>query len=229
MKNIFSISALTSILVFAVILSSCSDGGSDLAIAGLNGSISSVTEQQFEAVHKDDNWVTGTPGLYGHRITEYDEEGNDVKSIALTHNGDTIGYTSVRREDGEKVEEVFHSIRDGRTTRTLMERISDEEINFEVWEGERLHYEGASYFDSKGRLISQVRVVNEREVTNHFEYDKEFMVKSFQEELTGEITGTQLYEYVEFDEKGNWTKRLIYLTEDRIVPEVITTRSYRYR
>ncbi len=211
------------------ILSSCSGGDSDLAKSGLKGNISSVIEHQFEAVHKDDGWVEGRPGMYGHRIIQYDAEGNYVKSLALTYAGDTIGYTTVRWEDGEKVEEVFHSLVDGRTTRTIMERVNEKQVNFEVWEGETLHFEGASYFDSRGRLVSQVRVVDERQVINHFVYDKGFMVKSFQEELTGEISGTQLFEYIEFDDEGNWTKRLIYPTEDRIVPEVITTRTYHYR
>ncbi|MCP4312189.1 MAG: hypothetical protein GY790_13065 [Bacteroidetes bacterium] len=212
-----------------LILGSCSGGDTDVAKSGLKGDISSVTEHQYEAVHKNDSWETGKPGMYGHRIIQYDAEGNYVKSLALTHNGDTIGYTIVRKENGEKVEEAFHSLMDGRTTRTLMERVSDKQVNFEVWEGESLHYEGASYFDSKGRIVSQVRVVDEREVTNHFVYDKALMVKSFQKELSGEVSGTQLYEYTKFDENGNWTKRLIYLTDDRIVPEVITTRSYQYR
>ena len=136
--------------------------------------------------------LQGRPGMYGHRIIQYDAEGNYVKSLALNYAGDTIGYTTVRRENGEKVEEVFHSLLDGRTTRTIMERVNEKQVNFEVWEGETLHFEGASYFDSRGRLVSQVRVVDEREVINHFVYDKGFMVKSFQEELTGEISGTQL-------------------------------------
>lgn len=212
-----------------VIMSSCSGGDSDLAKSGLKGNISSVIEHQFEAVHKDDGWVEGRPGMYGHRIIQYDAEGNYVKSLALNYANDTVGYTTVRWEDGEKVEEVFHSQVDGRTTRTIMERVNEKQVNFEVWEGETLHFEGASYFDSRGRLVSQVRVVDERQVINHFVYDKGFMVKSFQEELTGEISGTQLFEYIEFDDEGNWTKRLIYPTEDRIVPEVITTRTYHYR
>lgn len=217
------------LIVLAIFLASCSGENSDLDKAGLKGDISRVIEHQYEAVHKNDGWEPGKPGLYGHKVVEYDSEGKYVKSLALTHKGDTIGYTRVRWEDGEKVEESFHSLVNGRSTRTLMERVSDEQLNFEVWEGETLHYEGAAFMDSKGRTLSQVTVVDEREVTNHYEYDKDLLVKTYQEELSGEITGTQLYEYTEFDEKGNWTRRLIYLTEDRIVPELITTREYVYR
>ena len=209
---------IKSILVFTlfVILSSCSGGDSDLAKSGLTGNISSVIQHTYEAVHKDDGWHTGRPGVYGHRITQYDAEGNYVKSLALSHSGDTVGYTTVRKDNG-------------RTTRTIMEKVDEGQVNFEVWEGETLHYEGASFFDSRGRLVRQVRVVENREVMNHFVYDKGLMVKSFQEELSGEVSGTQLFEYTEFDEVGNWTKRLIYPTEDRIVPEVINIRTYQYR
>lgn len=217
------------ILSFVLALTSCSGGDSDLAKSGLKGDISSIIVHQFEAVHRDDQWVEGKPVSYGHRIIQYDTEGSYVKSLALSHSGDTIGYTTVRKENGETVEEVFHSLMNGRSTRTIMERVDDRQVNFEVWEGERLHFEGASYYDSRGRLVSQVRVVENREVMNHFVYDKGLMVKSFQEELNGEISGTQLYEYTEFDQNGNWTKRLIYPTNDRIVPEMITTRVYQYR
>ena len=222
---------IKSVLIFTlfVILSSCSGGDSDLAKSGLKGNISSVIEHTYEAVHKDKGWHTGKPGGYGHRIIQYDAEGNYVKSLALTYSGDTVGYTTVRKENGETVEEVFHSIRDGRTTRTIMERVDEGQVNFEVWEGETLHFEGASFFDSRERLVRQVRVVENREVMNHFVYDKGLMVKSFQEELSGEVSGTQLYEYTEFDEEGNWTKRLIYPSEDRIVPELINIRTYQYR
>lgn len=223
MKNVLVVSAL------AIFLTSCSGGNSDLAKSGLKGNISSITEHSYEAVHQDDGWMPGKPGMYGHRMIQYDNLGNYVKSIALTSEGDTIGYTTVRKENGETVEEVFHSVRDGRSTRTLMERVDDGQVNFEVWEGETLYFEGASYFDSRGRLVRQVRVVDDREVMNHFVYDKGLMVKSFQEELTGEVSGTQLYEYTEFDDKGNWIRRLIYPSDDRIVPEVITIRTYQYR
>jgi len=223
---------MSKLLIFftlGIILYSCSAGDSDLAKSGLNGNISAVSEHHFEAVHKDGEWVSGKPGLYGHRIIQYDSEGYYVKSIALTSDGDTIGYTTTRRENGENVEEVFHSLLDGRTTRTLMERVSEDQVNFEVWEGETMYYEGASYFDSRGRLVSQVMVVDDRQVINHFVYDKGLKIKSFQEELTGEVTATQLYEYTDFDDRGNWTKRLTYPSEDRIVPEIVTLRSYKYR
>lgn len=219
-------------LVFAsimVILASCSGGDSDLAKSGLKGDISKVIENQYEAIHKDGSWSPGKPVVFGHRVILYDANGTYVKRVALSQNGDTLAYTSVRKENGETVEEVFHSVVNGRTTRTIMERVSEKQVNFELWEGETLHFEGASYFDSRGRLVSQVRVVNDREVMNHFVYDKKLMVKSFQEELNGQISGTQLYEYTEFDEKGNWTRRLIYPTNDRIKPEMITIREYRYR
>lgn len=212
-----------------VILSSCSGGNNDLVKSGLKGDISTVIENQFEAVHKDGEWSAGKPVAYGHRVILYDADGGYVKRIALSEGGDTLAYTAIRKENGETVEETFHSLVNGRSTRTIMERVNEKQVNFEVWEGETLHFEGASYFDKKGRLVSQVRVVDDREVMNHFVYDKRLMIKSFQEELNGQISGTQLYEYTEFDEKGNWTKRLIYPTNDRIKPQLVTLREYHYR
>ena len=46
--------------------------------------------------------------------------------------------------------------------------------------------------------------------------------------MTGERSATQLYEYGDFDDKGNWTVRLIYVGEDKITPELVVIRELTY-
>lgn len=223
MKN-----SLNPLLAVMFLLVSCSGGETDLARSGLKGKVSSITERQFKAVHKDGNWVAGNPVYLGYQVRNYNREGFYLESIAVAGSGDTLGFTRCRRENGEMVEESFHSVVEKRSTRTLFERVSGEQVNFEVWEGEQLLYEGASYNDSKGRIVRQVGVVNDLEVVNYSVYEKNLLVELYQEDLAGNRTMTQHYEYTAFDDQGNWTSRLVYVGEEKITPEVVATREYTY-
>lgn len=190
--------------------------------------VKSIKELQFEATHENDQWVAGKSSVFGGRIITYDDNGLYVASYAISSAGDTTGISTCRRENGEMVEENFRSLYDRNTSRTLLERISDEEVNFEVWQDEQLIYEGANYFDGKGRLVKQVQVGNDREVTVYHVYEKNLLVENYREEITGERTATQLYEYSDFDDKGNWTVKLIYVGDEKITPELVLTREIAY-
>ena len=219
---------LLPLMVVLSLLVSCSGGTNDLDRSGLKGKVKSIAEHQFDATAKDGKWVAGDLSFYGHRILNYNQEGFYVGSIALTQQGDTIGYTTCRRENGYMVEEVFHSSMGGNQSRTLLDRVSDEEENFEVWEGEQLQAEGANYFDSKGRILKQARVVNDREVVYQFVYEKDLLVANYEEEVSGERTRAQQYEYQEFDDEGNWIRQLVYVGDEKISPEVVLTRELEY-
>ena len=113
-------------------------------------------------------------------------------------------------------------------SRTVMERVSADQVNFEVWQSDALVFEGATYFDSKGRIEKQVQVIKNREVMVHHVYEKNLMVENYQVELDGTRTATRLYDYMEFDDQGNWTVKLIYVGEEKISPEVAVTRKLEY-
>ena len=73
-----------------------------------------------------------------------------------------------------------------------------------------------------------MQVGNDREVTIYHVYEKNMLVENYREEISGERSATQLYEYDEFDDKGNWTLRLIYVGEEKITPEMVITRELTY-
>lgn len=172
--------------------------------------------------------MAGAPGRFGHGVIEYDRDGRYMKRIALNERGDTLGTTRCRRENGEMVEEVFYSPDDKQIGRTMYERMSGEEVQFEVWEGERLHYEGANFYDARERIEKQLGVENDMEVINYFEYEKNLLVKSYQEDISGRRTYTQQFEYTAFDTQGNWTLKMVYPGKEKIVPEIVVTRKYTY-
>jgi len=232
MKSVLSF----PVFLLLALLVSCSGGSNDLDRNGLKGKVKATSEFQCDATYVNEEWVADVECADGYRVTEYDEEGKYIQAYSMAECGDTTSLTTAKRENGEVVEELYY-IRRNLTpkhakmvlvSRTVMDKVSDDQTNFEVWQNEQLRFEGATYYDSKGRIDRQVQVVNSREVIVHHEYEKNLLVEMWIEELDGTRSATQLYEYSQFDDHGNWTLRLVYPGEEKITPEMAITRVLDY-
>lgn len=225
-----------SLLAIGLGLSSCSGKLSDLDRSGLNGDVKSIRNLQCEVTRDDGQWVAGENCARGYRLVEYSPEGFFQQMYVISDRNDTLNMVKARYEDGEKVEEVYSQgmlNAAGKpvlvpTTSILYEKASDQQINFEVWQEENLRFEGAVYFDSKGRTTRRVQVLDDRQVMVHSVYDKDLLVEKYQEELDGRRSGTQHYEYLDFDDHGNWITQIVYTEEDKIAPEMAITRVLTY-
>ncbi len=230
-----SVSGLTVMLLLAFLVS-CSGGLNDLNRRGLKGKVRATSEFQCNATYENEKWVAGADCANGFRVVEYDAEGNYIQAFSMSDCGDTTNLATVKRVDGDLVEETYYTrvnltpkhSRMMLVSRTVMERVSEDQVNFEVWQDEQLRYEGATYYDSKGRIERQVQVVNNREVIVHHVYEKNLLMEMYQQELDGSRSATQQYEYSAFDEKGNWTLRLVFTGEEKITPEMAITRVLEY-
>ena len=227
-------------LVLALILTlmvSCSGGTNDFDRYGLKGNVKKVTELQCDATYENEHWVASSNCEQGFRVMEFDEKGFYLRSMTIADGGDTLAMTIAKRENGELVEEIHYS---GESmtpkhrrlvvvSRTIQDRVSDNQVNFEIWQQEQLRYEGATYYDSKGRVDRQVQVVNNLEVMVHSVYEKDLLVEMYQVDSYGSRLATQKFEYGDFDKKGNWTLRLVYVGEEKITPEWAVSRTIEYR
>jgi hypothetical protein len=223
---------------FIILLPSCSGGGySELKNSGLKGPVKSFREVRCDPTYSNGKWVAGKPLGNDYRVVHFDREGRFVESYSVDTSGDTLGMSTVTRdESGELKEEVFFTkfwltpkeSRMYQTSKTVLERVADDQINFEVWKGDQRLNEGANYYDKKGRLIRQVQVVGGQEMTIHYIYDKDLLVENYQEDMQGNRNATQLYSYDHFDDHGNWTLKLIYIDEDMIAPDVALSREIEY-
>jgi hypothetical protein len=230
--------ALSSLPLFFLLtfLFSCSGEPNDLDRHGLKGKVRSTMEFQCDATYENEKWVAGIECENGYRAVEYDSNGVYQKTFTMADCGDTTSLSLARRENGELVEETYFTrlqmtpkhARMAPVSRTVMDRVSDEQVNFEVWQDDQLRFEGTTYYDSKGRVDRQVQVVNNREVILHHVYEKNLLIEIYQEELNGTRSATQQYEYAEFDDQGNWTLRLVYIGEEKITPELAITRVLEY-
>lgn len=228
---------LLTLPVFFSFLFSCSGGHNDLNRNALKGPVKSVKDVECQATHEDGKWVASETCKRGYRTTNFNQDGNYINIMSLNDSNDTLGITKMRYEEGELVEEIFYQNVSGKpsqsnfaeASRTMMERVSADQVNFELWQKEVLRYEGAIYFDSKGRVEKQVEVINGRETMVYYVYEKDLLVENYQEELEGGTRiATQLYEYDDFDDQGNWTTRLVYVGEEKIAPKVVISRTLEY-
>jgi len=232
MKSISRLSALFVLLVLA----SCSGEINDLERRGLKGKVKATNEFHCAATYVNKKWVASEECANVYRVVEYDEEGNYIQAISISDSGDTTNLATVKRENGELVEEnyytrVFMTPKHSNmvlVSRTIMDRVSEDQVNFEVWQNESLTYEGTTYYDSRGRIERQVQVVDNREVIVHHVYEKNLLVEMYQQELDGSRSATQQYEYSEFDDHGNWTLRLVFTGVEKLTPEMAITRVLDY-
>jgi len=224
------------VIIILFTLASCSGGLNDLDRGGLKGKVMFTREYQCRPTYENSKWVAGTDCSEGFRVMEYDEKGFYIQAFGMNEMGDTVSLSTAKRENGDVVEEIYYTriystpkhSKMMVVSRTVMERVSSDQVNFEVWQEEQLRYEGATYYDSKGRIEKQVQVVNNKEVTIHHVYEKNLLVEMYQEESDGSRSATQLNDYSDFDEKGNWTLRLVYNSEEKIKPEFAITRTLEY-
>lgn len=225
------------LILLLAILASCSGGNNDFDRYGLVGNVKEIRETQCDPTYEDEHWLAGSDCEPGYRLMAFDADGNYLHSATIADEGDTLAMTIAKRENGNLVEEIHYN---GQSmtpeqrrmvviSRTIHDRVSDEQVNFEIWQQEQLRYEGATYYDSKGRVDRQIQVVNNREVVVHNVYEKDLLVEMYQEDSNGTRLATQKFEYGGFDKKGNWTLRLVYEGEDKISPVLAITRTIEYR
>lgn len=228
--------SLLTLLVFFFILFSCSGEINEWDRLNLKGQVKSIEEVQCDATYEDDRWVSSNHCSAGRQVTNFNPQGHYISILTLDNDDDTMRMAKMKYEEGEMVEEIYYQKRPFPPirleivpgSRTVMERVSDDQVNFEVWQHDAMVFEGATYYDSKGRVEKQAQVIRNREVMVHHVYEKDMLVENYQIEIDGTRSATRLYDYVEFDDQGNWTVKLVYLGDEKISPEMAVTRWLEY-
>ena len=95
-------------LLFTALLFSCSGGSEDLARYGLKGDVKLIQEYQCDPTYENEQWVASSDCSNEYRQVEFDKEGKFVHSLTLSERGDTLVMNTVKREDGEIVEEAYY-------------------------------------------------------------------------------------------------------------------------
>lgn len=224
------------ILIALSFIVSCSGKLSDSGRSGVKGRVKSIKEIRCEPDRSDDRWVAGESLTNSSRTIYFDKKGNLITSYTLSLDGDTVSRSTCVRENGDMVAEVFYTrvmlspteSEMYETSKIVYDRVSEEQVNWEIWKGDERMNEGATYFDNMGRMVMQVQVRNNKEESLHYLYDKILMTEYYREDISGERIDRQLYEYDDFDKHGNWQLMLIYADDEKIIPDVAISREIDY-
>jgi len=181
----------------------------------LKGEVKSSFAKFYGVEKKDGEWVKGNI-LYRHNRVIFDKKGLLQEVEHYNEHIFLTGKTIPTRKKGKIVEESYYDKDRDFVEKTIFKHISKNEIDFERFSsnGEKFRYGKTIRKNGKKTSKSTTFMYRDdefREDIELFEYDKDdnlISVETTDEE--GEITVSVRYEYLEFDAKGNWTKRLMF-------------------
>lgn len=214
----------------ATILMSCSNTD-ERKNFGLNGNVKSCFERLYEVEKKFGKWENGDIEYYGHSRITFDKKGLYQEIEYYDDDMDLTGKLLPVREKGKVLEEIYYD-EDGKLqNKTTILHISKNEIDFESFDFDGKKLAHGKTIRENGKVMKQIYTTtrnNEDETyTTLFEYDKDGnLISQKQTNKKGEIVFYQRFEYLEFDTKKNWTKRLTY--EDDNKPINIAIREIEY-
>lgn len=166
----------------------------DLEMFGLTGKVKSVNDsyEECDANGKPISTVSNT------NKAEFDEKGMLVKGGCFF--GISVGEHSVERD------KAGHIVKD----------LKEDDDTYEVSE---FKYEGNRIVSSNGECQGELSISQ----TDTFTYDKNGnLEKCTTKGITdGNVfTNTSTFKYLEYDDKGNWTKAVITHVEEMTEPEI---------
>lgn len=229
-KNYLKISVILIIISF---LTSCSYIN-DWNRSGLNGKVKTCLERHYKAEKKFGEWENGDIEFYGHNRVSFDSEGNYQWIEYLDDDNELSGKLIPKRENGDAIEEAYYDEDGELFSKTKIIHNSKDDLEFISYneDGEKIT-QGKSYFANNRVIKQQYQTFEDNKVKEEFtvvfEYDKDGNLTSQkQTDKKGEITYFLKFEYLDFDENKNWTKRLNYNSEEGAEPTIIVIREYEY-
>jgi len=198
---------------------------------GLKGDVKSYFERHYEVEKKLGKWEIGDIEYYGrhHRVT-FDKKGLYQEIEYFDADLNLTGKSFPIRENGKVVEEIIHD--EGFQFKIIFEHVSKNEYYYESFNSDEKKTVQGKTILKNGKVVKQIGTIMTNETENEtyttlFEYDKNGNL-IFQKETNkkGEIRSFR-FEYLEFDAKKNWTKRLTF-RDDNDVPINIEIREIEY-
>jgi len=229
-KNYFKIAML---LIVIGVLASCSNNNGWNRL-GLHGKVKTYLERYYKAEMKFGEWTNGDIEYYGHNRVSFDSEGNCQWIEFLDDDNELSSKTISKIESGEIVGEAHYDEYGDLISKT--EIISNSKDESELIEydkdGEKIAHV-TIYFANNRVIKKQYQTFEDnkvkKEYVNVWEYDKDGNLASVKEiDKNGKILHFSRFEYLAFDELKNWTKRLVYDSENSKEPKYVVIREYEY-
>lgn len=212
----------TIFLILIVLIISCKNQ-TDLEEAGFKGKVKSVHSTHTATKNSFGVWESTGKVLWSE-TANYDEKG---KCISITIGNNKV----IPKYEKEILVEQSQYTEDGRLISTAKFQHNSEnelEINRFNENGKKEMHEVITYKNKKAikDICSFIYSDDTVTFTNYLVYDEKGNVS---EQKRVDKTGEQTFnfEYIEFDDKKNWTKRLTYINHSK-EPSEILIRQFEY-
>ena len=218
-----------------ILISACSGGasGTDWDRMALNGKVKSFEENSHETEMKSGEWQVGQPRPYGRGITHFDTNGNFLSSEVYDNElGLVFSYKS-KIVEGIVTEEASYDKDGNLRGKTVLDRKSASKLVFMNYDldGNKTG-EGVTLMENGLIVKQEVEYLlddgsTDKFITTYQHDENGNVIRQKQTNKAGDLTFDFRYEYLEFDEQNNWTKKLEY-SEDVEEPGGIVIRKYEY-
>ncbi len=219
------------IIVFAM-LSSCGKK-TDWDIYALKGKVKTYVENYYEPEIKFGEWKQGEAAEYGNYSVNFDDEGTYQRMDYLDKNGELTERAIPKWDNGKIIEEVTYDKDGAFKSETKYTYISDSKLEFTNYDEDgNIKVQGTTFLEDHRIVRRDHKIFTNGKVTYeirvNYECNEKGHVSSMkQTDEDGKITISK-FEYLEFDDQNNWTKRLDYLGDDSKTPTKIVIRTYDY-
>jgi hypothetical protein len=203
---------------------------------GVKSKVKTYNEKYYKPLLKNGKWEKGEIAFLGHNNVSFDKDGNYVLIEYMSDNDELSGKVIPKRVDGYVTEENFY-LENGTLINSIqLKRVSDRKQEFVVINNKGKKTSEGKMLSKNDRIIKQKYKTFEEDV---FGGEKEYLV-SFEYDENGNMVSRQLqdskgavdyfyrYEYVDFDDNNNWTKRLDFKSQESKKPENVVIREYIY-
>lgn len=184
---------------------------------GLKGEVKSLTVFSYEAEQKFGEWEKGKREEYGTRNrTTFDEAGLVLFEEGLDKDGNTETKTIMEHENGRWVEMMQYNGKTGEPMfKTKVIHISSNQLSKEAYniDGEMIYSTKEKWKNNAPVHIEHQYYINgNTKDANNGYYEikyKDGLEVSYSAKNSNFNDESVRYEYLKFDDKGNWTERLV--------------------
>lgn len=202
--------------------------------SAFNGKVKSCLLLKYEVNKVSGKTEEGKLLDYGHQKWSFDKKGNYTIYEYLDSEYKTLEKTIPKYIKGKIIEEIVYDRQGEIESCSKYKYISKSEIEFERFNKHGLILFMGTIFQNRNKIIQQkvttYRNNEAKERMNCFyDYDQNDNLIMFkQTESNGEIISLKKILYLEFDDKKNWTKRLVSYPEYSDKPKHIEIRKIEY-
>lgn len=242
------------ILVFAILLTSCSSNKNDLEELNLKGKIWKLKETRYEGEEKFGKYQIGDKRYYGHQFYVFNEEGNLLESQQLDRKGEIESVSKysydksgncteiTTYEDDEVVQKQVNQIADNQVVEV---KVFDDEGNLT----EKYQYDYSGSDISGGKIFKgdgSLDLTFKNELSGGLltkqivkdSLDQITSIRTYERNTEGDIV-TQKIEYpkdtteyaytfqYDYDEQGNWLKQY-QVDEDGKIDDILVRNIVYY-